>query len=705
MPNRGAAREASDRAPGAVPADAWRAANQRALVAALAQVRRALARHAGLEDDPGDAVSAVSAVSAVAAGVAERLDALGDRLGTLAEHLTDRWIDAPDPVAAGPVADQRGGAPDPPAPAARPALDVLCETFRLSDFERQVLLVCAGIELDATFPALCAAAQGDPSRTYPTFGLALAALPGAHWSALGPDAALRRWRLVEVGGAALTAGPLRIAEPVLHFLTGLSALDDRLSAYVGPVEPSGSLVPSQAAAARRITATWLGTAETPLIQLRGADAATRRSVAHAAASDLGLRLLAMPAGAVPATPAELATFTGLWQRDAVLSRLALLVDCDDAEAADPSWLLPLGRLCERLGGVLLVSSRESLALPGRAAVSVDVPRPSMAEQREVWQGVLGPAAPAAEVDALVSQFDLAAGAIVASARTAAAQGVSVWEACRSQSRPQLGGLARRVAPAAAWDDLVLPAAQTETLREIAAQARHRTTVYDRWGFGARDGRGLGLTVMLAGPSGTGKTLAAEVLASELRLDLFRVDVSAVVSKYIGETEKNLDRVFRAAEAGGTLVAFEEAEAFFGQRTKTRDSHDRYANQEISYLLQRMEAYRGLAILTTNMKEALDPAFLRRIRFTVAFPFPDAGLRERIWRRAFPPATPTDGLDFARLAQLSVAGGGIRSIALNAAFLAAAAGQPVRMEHLLRAARAEFQKLERPLTRSEIDGWA
>jgi SpoVK/Ycf46/Vps4 family AAA+-type ATPase len=268
----------------------------------------------------------------------------------------------------------------------------------------------------------------------------------------------------------------------------------------------------------------------------------------------------------------------------------------------------------------------------------------------------------------------------------------------------MGGLAHRVVPAAGWGDQILPPALLETLREIAAQARHRATVYGRWGFGTRETRGLGLSVLFAGPSGTGKTLAAEVLAGELRLDLYRVELSTVVSKYIGETEKNLDHVFRAAEAGGAMVVFDEAEAYFGQRTRTRDSHDRYANQEISYLLQRMEAYRGLAILTTNMKDALDPAFLRRLRFTVTFPFPDAVLREQIWRRIFPPATPTDGLDVVKLAQLDVSGGNIHAMALNAAFLAAAAGQPVRMEHLLRAARSEYAKLDRPLTRSEVGGW-
>jgi SpoVK/Ycf46/Vps4 family AAA+-type ATPase len=213
-----------------------------------------------------------------------------------------------------------------------------------------------------------------------------------------------------------------------------------------------------------------------------------------------------------------------------------------------------------------------------------------------------------------------------------------------------------------------------------------------------------LSALFAGASGTGKTMAAEVLAAELRLDLYRIDLSQVVSKYIGETEKNLRRVFEAAESGGAILLFDEADALFGKRTEVKDSHDRYANIEISYLLQRMDTYRGLAILTTNMKSVLDTAFLRRIRFVVQFPFPDAAQRAEIWRRIFPAQTPVENLDLNRLARLNVPGGNIRNIALQAAFLAADSGEPVRMFHLLRAARNEYAKLEKPLTEAEVSNW-
>ena len=266
------------------------------------------------------------------------------------------------------------------------------------------------------------------------------------------------------------------------------------------------------------------------------------------------------------------------------------------------------------------------------------------------------------------------------------------------------GLAQRIEPMARWTDLVLPETQRQGLQDLVMHVRHQRLVYETWGFKAKSHRGLGISALFHGVSGTGKTMAAEVLANELDLDLFRIDLSQVVSKYIGETEKNLRRVFDAAEEGGAILLFDEADALFGKRTEVRDSHDRYANIEVSYLLQRMEAYRGLAILTTNLKGALDEAFQRRIRFIIAFPFPDAARRAEIWQQIYPSQTPTEGLDVQKLARLNVTGGNIRNIALNAAFLAAEAGDPVGMQHVLQAARREYVKMEKPLTDNEIRGW-
>jgi SpoVK/Ycf46/Vps4 family AAA+-type ATPase len=318
-----------------------------------------------------------------------------------------------------------------------------------------------------------------------------------------------------------------------------------------------------------------------------------------------------------------------------------------------------------------------------------------------------------QLEALISHFDFSTETIQAASVQAyesiAREGdkstaTVLWDACRIQGRARLNDLAQSIRPVAAWQDLVLPEHQLRILHEIAAQVRHRAKVYETWGFSSKGARGLGISALFTGASGTGKTMAAEVLANELRLDLYRIDLSQVVSKYIGETEKNLRQVFDAAEESGSVLLFDEADALFGKRSDVKDSHDRYANIEVSYLLQRMEAYRGLAILTTNLQTALDKAFLRRLRFIVQFPFPDAVQRTEIWQRIFPAATPTDGLDVGKLSRLNVAGGNIRNIAVNAAFLAADENRAVTMSHLLRAARREYEKLEKPLTDAECGGW-
>jgi SpoVK/Ycf46/Vps4 family AAA+-type ATPase len=262
-------------------------------------------------------------------------------------------------------------------------------------------------------------------------------------------------------------------------------------------------------------------------------------------------------------------------------------------------------------------------------------------------------------------------------------------------------LGQRIIPVQSWKDIVLPEDLLRQLHEIASQVAYRTQVYEQWGFGEKLGRGRGISALFSGPSGTGKTMAAEVLANHLQLDLFRIDLAGVVSKYIGETEKNLKKVFDAAEQSGAILFFDEADALFGKRTEVKDSHDRYANIEVSYLLQRIEDYRGLAILATNYKSALDRAFLRRIRFQLDFPLPDAISRRQIWQQVFPPQAEVDSLDYDFLSRLEISGGNIKNIALNAAFLAASQGSPIQMAHILLSTRREYAKIDKLTTEAEF----
>ncbi len=591
-----------------------------------------------------------------------------------------------------------------------PALFILADRLGLSPFERSVLLLCAAMELDTSVAGLCAQAQGDPARPYPTFALALSLFDNAAWDVLSPERPLRRWRLVEIAqtsGTPLTVSPLRADERIVNYLKSVTYLDDRLGALLEPLAAAeGRLPPSQEGAAQRAVRDWRTVDPSqppPPIQLLGSDAHSKRAVAARMGEMLGLRLLRLDPALLPTAPTDLDAFARLWQREARLLPVALYLDADGADAAHA---VNVDRLIARSEGPVLLAARQLWPNTDGASVTVDVEKPTPAEQADVWREALG--ANAGDLpEAMAAQFNLNAGAIVELTRRAQAQASDseagavglnerLWDAARGVSRPRLDSLARRLIPRATWDDIVLPQAETALLHAMADQVGQRAKVYRRWGFADRMNRGFGITVLFAGPSGSGKTMAAEVLASHLRLDLFRIDLSTVVSKYIGETEANLRRVFDAAEDGGAILFFDEADALFGKRTEVKDSHDRYANIEIDYLLQRMEAFGGLAILATNMKSALDAAFLRRLRFVLDFPFPGLPERSAIWRRAFPLATPTQGLDFDRLARLNVTGGHIAVIALNAAFQAARAGGPVTMPIVLNAARIEYRKLGRPV---------
>jgi len=667
-----------------------------------------------------------------------------------------------------------------------PAIERLCEVFNLSAFERDVLLLCAGVEMDSELAALCGSAQGQPQRAHATFGLAMAVLEEPHWSALTPSRPLRHFRLLELDPAhGLTTALLRIDERILHYLAGVNTLDPRLEPLVQPCPyPEWIAEEHEIAAARAARLLKSGTRDSPILHFCGDDSQGQRDVATLAAHAAGRYLYLLNAEDLPATAPDLGQFLALWERDSALLPAALLVQCA------PGGLTASARqVTDKLAGPLVLASREQVRLD-RAFVRFDIDKPSPAEQKRLWQQALGPSAAALNgaLDTLCAHFRLSAKTIYSTAALTGSyqcraseivilseaadptiygeaknprgfdsgndgdpsspgapqddrlqsgapqddrlqsgapqddrlqsgtpqddklpidnvQGSYLWNICRSLARPRLEDLSQRIVPCASWEDLVLPDLQIQTLRQLASQVRHRMTVYEAWGFSVKGRRGLGVTALFAGESGTGKTMAAEVLAGELALDLYRIDLSAVVSKYIGETEKNLKQVFDAAEEGGVLLLFDEADALFGKRSEVKDSHDRYANIEVSYLLQRMEAYQGMAILTSNSKSALDKSFQRRLRFTVSFPFPDSTQRKAIWLRIFPATTPTQGLDYARLAQLNVAGGNIRNIALNASFLAAASGKPVQMAHVLQAAKMEAQKIERPLSEAETRGWA
>ena len=603
-----------------------------------------------------------------------------------------------------------------------PRLATLGAVLRLSPFERAVLLLCAAAALE---PALADALSRHGGRQ-PSWALALRALADGHWDAVTPDAPLRRWRLVDAAADAdgLQA-PLRLDERVLHHLLGLDPLDAMLLPYVRPRLAPPALPAARRDAAQRLAPALRDAATAPCVHLAGQDTEDALDLAAAACAAAGLRLYTCDAADLPEPLDGRREFARRWSREALLAGRALAITGLDADHPRRSAALAIAG--DAVGALFLPGDDTVIAGLSTVRPSLRLPCQALSptDRRVVWRESLGPAAPDdAALLAVARQFQLgAAGVRRAAAEALSAIGSSgptgptgpsgptaapivqrLWDASRQATRPRLGALAQVIEPQAVWDDLVLPAREMAALHAIAAFVRQRHRVYDDWGFADRQTRGLGIAALFAGVSGTGKTLAAEVLAAELRLDLYRIDLSAVVSKYIGETEKNLRVVFDAADQGGAVLLFDEADALFGKRSEVRDSHDRYANIEVGYLLQRMEAYRGLAILTTNQRSALDEAFARRLRFVVEFPFPGIEERACIWRRTLPARLPVRGLQIERLARLNLAGGHIRNIALGAAALAADADGPMTMQHLLAATRTEYSKLERPLSAVETQGW-
>ena len=595
------------------------------------------------------------------------------------------------------------------------ALQHLQSTFGLTSFERDVLLLCAGAALETRFLAACAAVRGDPDLTAPTLGLALSTLRDPHWSTISRVRPLRYWQLLQVGPGPLLHASLCIDERILQFLLGVPASDERLEGLLRQHRRPAN--PAKVHGLERAAQRWQRPSGQPEVVLLVGEQASMRMAAFTELCDsCGCQPYSMHAAEIPANPVEREQLARRWTREAALGEAALFILTEGSGAEHGVNARHLTSWLSHIGSRVALEAPPGSSFEQMPGLRVDLQAPSAVERKAIWNAHMSPLAHRlnGDLDRIVEYFHFDAPGIEACATAAVEVGGSAedsedlgkltWRICRRHARRTLDNLAHRVEPRASWEDLVLPPAQTQSLRQIAIHMRQRAVVNEQWGFSDRHSSGLGLSALFAGASGTGKTLAAEILAAELDLDLYRIDLATVVSKYIGETEKNLRRVFDAAQESGAILLFDEADALFGRRSEVRDSHDRYANLEVSYLLQRMDTYRGVAVLTTNMQHALDPAFLRRIRFIVQFPFPDSTARARIWQRIFPTRTPLGQLNFERLAQLNVTGGAIRNIAMHAAFLAAEARTRIELPQVLAAARIEYAKLEKPLTATEIKGW-
>lgn len=648
----------------------------------------------------------------------------------------DRWADIGDALAAieADIATcklraLRGGA--------QLRLERLRDMFALERFDVDVLLVCLAAELDQRYEKLYAYLQDDVTRKRPSVDLVLNLLtpsPAEHLSArrsFADDAPLRRNRIVELfedpaqPHPTLIGRALKPDDRIVQYLLGSDAIDARLRPFAELLSPERGLeaLVLDPALPGGLSSLVAGGAPSPVLHLTGPAGVGRRSLATALCREAGWKLLVIRIDRLLADSATPSASLALVEREAQLQHAAVLFEQVDVLQAESQHAALLA-LCEALE-----ASRTSCFLSGQEAwdnagalgirryVHVPVPRPEGARRLYMWQRALASTAtvPGAEVAGVAARFKLTFGQIAdaaAMARNLACLRGSVsepvgtadlFEACRAISSHKLAALAHKIVPRYRWNDIVLPPDRIAQLREICNHMKYRERVYVDWGFGRRLALGKGLTVLFSGPSGTGKTMAADVIAGELGLDLYKIDLSSVISKYIGETEKNLSRIFDEAETSNAILFFDEADALFGKRSEVKDSHDRYANIEVGYLLQRMEEYEGVAILATNLRKNMDEAFVRRLHFTLDLPFPDEADRHRIWQGIWPQDTPRDsGLDLALLARrFEMTGGNIRNVALAAAFLAADEGEVVKMSHLMHATQREYQKTGKLLRDADL----
>lgn len=607
-----------------------------------------------------------------------------------------------------------------PAPPLDPdRLESLCLTFGLDDRDRELLVACAVADLEPSLGRVFAYLQDDIAKTRPNVGLLLRLFPDVR-ARLHPASALARAMLIQLpdgADAPLLGQAPSVDERVIGHLSGLDALDGRLLAHTSwDAEPRPRMLTADATERVTVAASRCGG---DLIALTGSGSAqAARQAARTRSRSLLVveipTLLRCPACSPPQAVRLVLREARLLDADVYWSDAAALWD----ESAPPGPLAVLEAELRTWPGLAMLGGPASWEPPptlgGRVVIRVPMPAPSRADRERAWAGALAACgqADAPVPSGLAGAFRLSveqiSDAVRIAIRTATADGRDAPEpadlaaGARAVSGRRLVSLGREIAPRARWADLVLPADPMTQLREFCAAVRTHGTVLEEWGFGRRLSGGTGITALFAGISGTGKTMAAEVVAGELGLPLFRIDLAGVVSKWIGETEKNLDRVFEAAADSNALLVFDEADALFGKRSEVRDSHDRYANLEISYLLQKMEAYDGAAILATNMRQQIDDAFLRRLAFTVVFPLPEAGDRVRIWEAVWPPELPrSSDVDVERLARLKLTGGNIKNVVMAAAHLAADDGGVVSMTQLLHAVRREYQKLGKQLQPGEL----
>nr|WP_297382394.1 ATP-binding protein [uncultured Roseateles sp.] len=628
------------------------------------------------------------------------------------------------------------GSVEPAAPPPMPEssrFPWLQQAFGLDTIDLDIVLVALAPEVDLRYERLYAYLQDDVTRRRPTVDLVLNLLCASRDAKIlararfGPEAPLVRHRLVQLAGDAgaigtpLLSQAIKLEEPVVRLLLGQPWLDARLRGVArftaAPEAGEGGAADTLALSLSKALADGSG----PQFYLEGESSAGQEAAAAKLAARLGQSLIVVDLVRAADPADQFATTLELLLREAhLLSAVVHLQGHDALTNAERGTLAQaLAARTPAAGLVIVMSGARPCDPRFRGMASVPVAAAGFRDRRAAWTAglrgqriELDPRA----LDDLAARYPLDEAQIAAATAHAARQSAleqttpdpaALARAARQQLSRDPGTLARKLAPLHVWNDLVLPPDAIAQLKEICRQARFRHVVFGDWGFDRKLSVGKGLSALFSGPPGTGKTMAVEVIANDLGLDLFKIDLSQVVSKYIGETEKSIDRLFLEARAGNAILFFDECDALFGKRTTVQDAHDRYANIEVAYLLQKLDEHEGLSILATNLRQNLDVAFTRRLGFIVDFPFPDEDSRRRLWESIWPPKVPrSQDLDLGFLAaNFKVPGGAVKNIAVAAAFLAAEQGGELKTEHLLWAARREIEKSGRRVAGSEFGPYA
>lgn len=621
------------------------------------------------------------------------------------------------------------------------SLDLLTQRFRLSPFDVDLLLVCLAPELDLSYERIYAYIQDDLTRKKPLVDLALNVVARSFEEKmilrrhLEPGAPLIDCRLIRVqkdpSGTenSFLGRALKVDDRIVSFLLEEDGMDEALDGEVKLLSPARTLddlvlAPDTRRRLDRAMQVLQSEAQGMVLYFHGPYGVGKKSSAEALCRQLdSLLLVADVKRLLNHRTLDFREALILVLREAVLQNACVFFTSADLLFEDDTapQLQDFQQGIRRMNGVFFLGGKGPFepagGFEGKRFFSLKFDLPSLENRCALWEHMLNGQGKERDMDieVLAATFAFSGGQIRDALNSAGnlalkrpdGTGVirerDLYEACRLQSNQKLSGLARKLTPVYTWDDIVLPPDRLEQLREITHHVRYRSLVYGTWGFDRKLSYGKGLHVLFAGPSGTGKTMAAEIMANDLGLDIYKIDLARIVSKYIGETEKNLAHIFDEAETSHAILFFDEADAIFGKRSEVHDAHDRYANIETSYLLQKMEEYEGMTILSTNFRRNMDEAFVRRIQFAVEFPFPGVHDRKRIWEKVWPMETPLDkGIDFNLLARrFDMSGGNIRNISLHAAFIAAADGRQVTMPHLVKATQREYRKMGKLLMGHEF----